>query len=111
MGKLLLEISYLSEGVRRVTLSRRAAEKRLGPEAAKAFHSFVRDLEAASTFEELPVQPLTAESNDSLQLSYDLAGEITIDVQPMMRQMVADQWPRAHRVKLLRLRVGVEVIV
>lgn len=98
--------------MRLVSLSHRRANKKLGDETAAAFRALLRDLEAAATFLEVPIAPLTVKQSNRIVLTYGLNGSLVLEVEPRMRhEMTLQQWPEAHRFCLQRILDDSRVII
>lgn len=107
-----MEPSYLTEAMRRVTLSRKHAVKRLGTETASAFHALVRDLEAAANFSEVPVEPLRVSESNRVLLTFSLNGPLLLEIEPRTRHETSlQEWRQSHRFCLRRILDDTQVII
>jgi len=98
--------------MRRVTLNRRHANKKLGEATAAAFHALVRDFEAAMSFAEVPTEPICVKEGNRILLIYGLNGSLVLEVEPRTRhEMTLQQWPQAHRFCLHRILDESKVII
>lgn len=112
IGARLLEPAYSTEAMRLVSLSKSRANKKLGEETAASFHAILRDFEAAATFFEVPVAPLTVRQGNRILLTYYLNESLVLEVEPRTRHETAMwEWSAAHRFCLHRILDDSRVII
>ncbi|MET3896979.1 hypothetical protein ABIB57_000916 [Devosia sp. UYZn731] len=90
----------------------KAAQKLLGDDLARIFHSLVSDMRGAMYLSEMPEGPELSEQDGVLKFSFPLQGQAVLDVWPLATSgLTVDNWGGTHRVKLIRIRNNGAVLI
>jgi hypothetical protein len=98
--------------MRTATLDRKAAQKMLGDDLARSFHSLVADMRDAVYLGELPDVPVVNDGVGSVRLNYPLGNSALLMAEPIDAGGVDGQnWASVHRVKLLGITSEGKVLI
>jgi hypothetical protein len=108
----LLELSYNSAKIRTAALDRKVAEKVLGEDLARSFHSLVADIRDAANLGELPDVPIVNDNAGCHRLDYSLGDSALLMVEPIGTSGIDGQdWSGVHRVKLLSITLNGKALI